>query len=331
MNRFVLIILSLLLTSMYSWAAPLNQDAIVSQSDNKEAVFATVGNTVITRLEFEEAYQQARRNKFYHGKPTENEQETFRRKIADDLIDRKLFLQEAKRRGLVADEAKINATLNTYQQRYASSKRWQQDGSKMLASLGNKLREDDLLQELGKQIMQGKQPDAQQLKTFYENNLDKFTEPATQRVSLVLLKVDPSSSKETWDKTLSEASELESRLIKGEKFSAIATEYSDDLTAAKGGDMGYLHKGMLGQAAESAVELLSIGEVSSPVRVLEGIAIFRLDDRKKANVRLLSEVHDRAVALWQREKSETVWQELKIHLRNSTEIQINTKTPQSRA
>lgn len=322
MNRLILLAFSLSLTSMTGWASPSTAETKIDGADQEENIFATVGDLVISRLEFEEVYQQAKRQKFYHGKPTEKDQEAFRRKTAEELIDRKLLLQEAMRRGIQPDEAKINAKLDQYQQRYANSKRWQKDGSKMLAALGGKLREDQLLQELGNQVRQNNQPDDTQLKDFYKNNLDKFTEPATQRVSLILLKVDPSSPKEVWEGAETEAAELQARIHKGEEFSALAVKHSADLTAQKGGDMGYLHKGMLGQAAETAVGKLSIGEISGPVRVLEGVAIFRLEDRKVPQLKPLSAVKTRAIALWQREKNEEAWQALKKHLRNTIEIKL---------
>ena len=322
MHRFVLKASVLLLTSMYCWSAPQKSEDRADMVGHEGAIFATVGDTVITRLEFEQIYQQATRQKFYHGKPSEKEQETFRRQTAEELIDRTLLLQEAGRRGIQPDEAKISATLDSYRKRYANSQRWQRDGSKMLAALEKKLREDQLLQEFKTRFIQPNQPSDAELREFYQNNLDKFTEPGTQRVSLILLKVDPSSPREAWENARTEAEKLIARINKGEKFSALANEYSADLTAQKGGDMGYLHKGMLGQAAEETIDQLSIGDISSPVRVLEGMAIFRLEDRKKSRIRSLADVRARATALWQREKNEADWQALKQRLRETTDIKI---------
>lgn len=326
-QRFVLMASVLLLSSMYCWSAPQKSEDIADAANQEDAVFATVGDTVITRLEFEQVYQRASRQKFYHGKPSEKEQETFRRKTAEELIDRTLLLQEARRRGIEPDEAKISTTLESYRKRYANSPRWQRDGSNMLAAVESKLREDLLLEGLKTQLMQHNQPSDAELKEFYQRNLDKFTEPATQRISVILLKVDPSSPREVWENARSEVQKLIARINKGEKFSVLAKEYSADHTAQKGGDMGYLHKGMLGQAAENAIDQLSVGEVSKPVRVLEGMAIFRLEDRKKPQIRSLADVKDRATALWQREKNEAGWQALKQQLRESTDIKIYTTEP----
>lgn len=323
MHRFVLKASVLLLTSMYCWSAPQKSEDRAEMVSKEGAVFATVGETVITRLEFEQVYRQATRQKFYHGKPSEKEQENFRRKTAEELIDRTLLLQEARRRGINPDEAKISAKLDSYRKQYANSQRWQRDGSNMLAALEKRLREDQLLQELKTRFIQRNQPSSEaELKQFYQNNLDKFTEPATQRVSVILLKVDPSSPREVWENARAEADKLIARINQGEKFSVLAKEYSADLTAQKGGDMGYLHKGMLGQAAEETIDKLSAGDTSSPVRVLEGMAIFRLEDRKKSRIRSLADVRSRATALWQREKNEAAWQALKQRLRETTDIKI---------
>jgi len=90
--------------------------------------------------------------------------------------------------------------------------------------------------------------------------------------------------------------------------------------------MGYLHDGMLSPAAQEVIDKLAIGEVSRPVRLLKGVAIFRVSDRKAARLRAFEDVKKRARELLIREQSDQAWASLKGQLRNSTPISVYSET-----
>jgi parvulin-like peptidyl-prolyl isomerase len=80
---------------------------------------------------------------------------------------------------------------------------------------------------------------------------------------------------------------------------------------------------MLSGAAQVEIDSLSIGATSDPVTVLEGIAIFRLVERKPPVLRPYAEVRDRAAGLWRRDMAEMKRQALLSELREIAVIQIN--------
>ena len=88
--------------------------------------------------------------------------------------------------------------------------------------------------------------------------------------------------------------------------------------------MGFLHSGRLSKGAEDAIAELSIGDVSGPVRVLEGIAIFQLTERKPAQLRAFPVVRQRAGELWARHRGEERWHELNTKLRSVSRIEVDT-------
>jgi hypothetical protein len=59
------------------------------------------------------------------------------------------------------------------------------------------------------------------------------------------------------------------------------------------------------------------------VRLLEGVAILRLDGRRPAHQRSFDEVKPRATELWQREQGETRWKQLIAELRRATPVRID--------
>ena len=80
---------------------------------------------------------------------------------------------------------------------------------------------------------------------------------------------------------------------------------------------------MLGAPAQKAVDEAVLGEVTDPVRLLEGVAIFRVDERPERRVRAFDEVRERASKLWQREQRDRAWNALIERLERQAEIHVN--------
>jgi len=74
--------------------------------------------------------------------------------------------------------------------------------------------------------------------------------------------------------------------------------------------MGFVHLGMLGENAEKVLAIMEPGEVSAPVVLLEGVSIFRLEERTPPALNVFDSVKERAQRLYQREKGEEAWKVL---------------------
>ena len=88
--------------------------------------------------------------------------------------------------------------------------------------------------------------------------------------------------------------------------------------------MGYLHEGTLSPSAELAIAELAIGEISEPVQVLEGMAIFQLTEQQPSRLRSFGDVKERAEELWLRDKGEEEWNLLVADLRSASDIDVDT-------
>jgi len=297
----------------------------IAQDGASQQLYAKVGDAVITLEEYNQSFQNTVRQKFYHSKPPEGELDEVRKSVADELITRQLLLQEATRRGLKADETAINRTLDQYDKQYASSARWKQQRDVLLKKLQKKLSDEDVLQQLQNQVRNIAPPTDVQLKQYYQENPQKFTEPMQQKLSLILLVVDPSSAKDVWDAAMKEGKLLVKDLHQGKDFASLARMHSGDVSSERGGDMGYIHREMLSEAAQIVVDELKPGEISDAVRVLQGIAILRLDDRRAEQLREYKDVAERARSLWLRDKGEAAWAFLKNKLRLDTPVTVYSK------
>ncbi len=290
----------------------------------KEAIFARVGDTVITRKNYDDAFLVAVRNTFYHPNPGADKLAALQRKVGEQLVNNALLLQEAKRRGLKPDETQVKKDVAAFDKRYAGNEKWRQNRARFLPELTADMEKKSLLEQVERQVRNVPEPSEKQLKAYYLSHPKLFTEPEQVRVSLILLKVDPSAPNSAREKATKEAEEIIKRLRKGADFAAEAKAHSGDSTAAQGGDMGYLHQGMLGRLAESAIAKLKPGEISPPVGLLEGVAIFRLEQRRPARLDSFAESRKRARDLWRREQSDLAWKGLIAKLRKQTPILMDT-------
>jgi parvulin-like peptidyl-prolyl isomerase len=87
--------------------------------------------------------------------------------------------------------------------------------------------------------------------------------------------------------------------------------------------MGYLHEGMLPDGTQEVLSKLKPGETTETLRLLEGIAVFRMVDRKPAQAHPFDEVKARAQELAQRDQSEAAWITFVADLKKKTPTQID--------
>ncbi|HEX6828350.1 MAG TPA: peptidylprolyl isomerase [Burkholderiales bacterium] len=285
--------------------------------------FATVNDTVITWGEYGGAVQAAARQKFYHGRPPEAEIARLQREVADNMVNRILLLEEAKRRGIQPDRDAVNREIAQYDQRYGASEQWKKSREQTLPGLTRRLEERDMLQRLEAQVRDIPAPDEASIKAFYDKNPNLFTEPGKLRASVILLKVDPSSGATAWKAANEEAQRIIAKILGGADFAELARLHSADSTASAGGDMGWMHRGTLPTPVQEALDKLKPGETAAePVQVLEGIAILRLDAVEAEKLRTFGEVRERAGALLQREQAEQAWKSFLAQLRQNAKVQI---------
>ena len=289
-----------------------------------DTVLARVDDIVITRQEFEREVYTAARQTYYHGRPPSGEEFIeFRKSVAENMIDRRLLLREAKRRKLEPDQSLIDAKIASYEERYGETERWQSEGAKMVAALQVRFEEDSLIDALEADTRAVDSPNEEALQQYYVENPQLFTEPARNRVSIILLGVPPSASPDMWREAREDAAGIRQRLDDGASFEELARIHSSDRTASAGGDMGFLHEGTLSAAAEKAIAELAIGETSEPVQVLEGMAIFRLMEQEPSRLRSFDDVKDRAEELWRRDKGEQNWKMLVARLRTESQVRVD--------
>ena len=77
---------------------------------------------------------------------------------------------------------------------------------------------------------------------------------------------------------------------KGADFAAIAKEFSEGPTKARGGDLGFFAKGRMVPDFEKAAFAMKIGEISKPVKTRFGWHIIKVEEKKDGRTRSFDEV-----------------------------------------
>jgi parvulin-like peptidyl-prolyl isomerase len=285
--------------------------------------FATIGDTVVPAADYQRALAVAMRKKYYHAKPPEAEYSKFQREVGDEVVNRVLLLAEARRRGIQPDAELIKSTVAGYDAQYKGSANWNANRDKMLAAVVPQLEKDSQLERLEKLVKRVPDPAEGMLRAYYDTHQELFVEPEQVKLSVILLKVDPTSTQAVWNSALAEGKALHKKLVAGADFAELAKLHSGDRSAARGGMMDYTHRGMLPEALHSVVDKLQAQQLSEPVQVLEGVAILRLEDRRTAQQRGFEQVRARAAELWQRDEAEERWKKLIKELRQGTTIRID--------
>jgi parvulin-like peptidyl-prolyl isomerase len=290
--------------------------ATADSSDQQQAVFVTVNGEPILQASYVTALRVAGRQRFYHGKPPEAELEAFRKEVAERLILEKVMHQEAIQRGLQPDPDWVETEYAKIEKRYSVSPEWAESGDALKEQLREGLVERNLIEQVDQAYHSVAVPTKEEVRAYYEANPDKFTSPERIRVSTILLTVEPWQPKEVWQDATAKAEDILAELKQGADFDSFAAE----TLPQKKQQLGYLHRGMLGDSAQAAIDELEPGQITGVVRLLEGVAIFRLDDRKAASLNPLDRVYERASGLLARQQSEAAYRQRMDVLRAGTEV-----------
>ena len=285
--------------------------------------FAVVNGETISANKFMDEFQKGIRETFFHGKVTNKELENFRKKVVKNLINEQLLLQQAKKTGLKPRPKKVEKKIEKETEQYRGQKNWEKGKAGIIASIRDKLEVEDLLDQLEEKTRKIKKPKVDAVKKYYKDNADKFTAPEKWNVSIIMLKVDPSSTSMVWQDTTELADELVQKIRNGENFEELARIHSGDESAIDGGNMGYVHTGMLSKPAQAVLNTMELGQVSEPVMLLQGVAIFRLNGVQGSRLNDFDLVKGRAQNLLYREMQDKAWDNLVVSLRKDSKIEVN--------
>lgn len=208
------------------------------------------------------------------------------------IINEEILLQKGKELGVEADaDAQVNQRLveimkqqnmKTLETLYAEMEKQGVNPQTLRDGWRRQIIKDLVLQrEVDGKTYWGWS--GKEIKDYYEKHKDKFTKPETVTLSEIFLSFAGREPNAVRDK----AKILVADLRKGADFAKTVIDNSDrqDVKDTKG-SVGTITIPELKQISEKFVPVVAatkVGGISEPVETVEGIEIFRVDDRKAAS------------------------------------------------
>ena len=115
--------------------------------------------------------------------------------------------------------------------------------------------------------------------------------------------------------------QIRERLENGAKFEELARQYSDDGSASKGGDLGWINPGDTVPEFERAMNELKPGEISQPVRSPFGLHLIQVLERRDQDVTQERQKLQARQAIRER-KAEEAFQDWVRQIRDSAYVEL---------
>lgn len=127
------------------------------------------------------------------------------------------------------------------------------------------------------------------LKQYYAQHIDEYRVPDRVKVAHILFKTTGKTPQEI-AKIDATAQDVLNQIKNGADFGAMAKQYSDDSTAANGGDLGWIVRNQTVKTFEDTAFALKPGQVSGLVKTEYGIHIIKCFDKQTAHLQTFDDV-----------------------------------------
>jgi len=169
------------------------------------------------------------------------------------------------------------------------------------------------------------------LRTYYDQNLNKFQRPEQVHARLITATVDRQAKTEEVAKAKLRIDTAYRELQAGKDFGSVAEQYSDDSYRVEGGDLGWVHRGRLEPDCEKVAFSLPVGKFSEPFRTSYGYSLIKVEGREPARQMAFAEVSPALKQELEQKKMlelRNAWVE---QLKKNAQIEILADTPDLRA
>jgi peptidyl-prolyl cis-trans isomerase C len=247
---------------------------------------ATVNGVKIGKTELESAIRSIEARN-HAPVPVEKRDEVYRG-VLDDLVSYTLLKQEAVQRHVVVADAEVEARLAELRKQFGNNVAFEKaltDQKMTVEKLRDNARTDLLVNKLLEQEVVAKvQVKPADVSAFYEKNPDKFKQPDAVRASHILIIVPPEADANAKAALKARAEEALKAARSGKDFAALAKQYSQDSSASRGGDLGFVPRGQTAPEFDKAAFSLQPGEISGLVQTQFGYHIIKVTDRRNGGV-----------------------------------------------
>lgn len=298
-----------------------------------DKVVASVNDEAITLSEIQEEGQPVIRkiHQEFVGDERTRQIARAQRQLIEELIERRLMIQVARREGVLPSAAEVQGAIDELKRtnNIADENQFRAllkaEGltlEQVRRSIGDRLAVGRIL---SRQVRATIIVSEDELLKYYESNPEKYQRKPEADIRLILVAVRPGRNDA---QARERAAEALAKIREGVDFAEVARQYSDSPTRDRGGQLGVVHKGDLAPEIEQQAFGLPPGGVSPTVRTGAGWNIIKVERARVEGLAPYAEVRDAIREEIFGQKFEAKRKDWVASLRARASIQIMVENPE---
>jgi parvulin-like peptidyl-prolyl isomerase len=300
---------------------------LVTHAKVFDKVAAKINSEIIT-LSVVEEKTELLRNKYERSSSVSISQQELLSEALNMIIEEKLQAQEGEKRGMVVDEASIDAALKNI-----SDKNGLEEGQleemleregKTLSSFRNHIRDQIMVSKVSRFEMSNRvKVSDKEINNYYSSHQKEFWKDSQIRARHILFIVEPGASEKNRREKLDQAKKTLNKIREGGDFINIAREYSEDVSANNGGDLGFITRGKMVAEFEEAAFSIKERQVSDIVKTEYGYHIIKVEEILAGKTLTLEESEDRIAKILSAQKYKQGYKDWMSELKKSAFIEVS--------
>ena len=272
--KFKLLIIFFLLFNTVAFSKILDQAIVIIEND------------VITQTEYQKKLRFILNQYQLTGSQPPQDMEAFYKQVLDNMIQKRLQIQFARKAGLEIKEWMIDKSMENMAKRANLSlidfrEKIIESGVDYSVYREN-LKEDLITREIQRRVISQRiKISEKEIDEFIEHQSHVFKENNEYKISLVLVSVKETPSINEKNAAKSKIKMVKEKFLSGENFASLARMYSDSGNALDGGDLGWRKISEVPEIFLSSLENMDKGEISEIIETLNGFYVFFLEDKKE--------------------------------------------------
>ncbi|MHC4387950.1 MAG: peptidylprolyl isomerase [Planctomycetota bacterium] len=254
----------------------------------------------------------------FRDKPSEEQEAQLLEWSRDNVIERVLINQEAKKHWGQIPNEEIERMLTELKEQCPDEKEFYrrfeaEDDDEVRRQIEVQIRVERMLQEVCKELPE---PADDAVLEYYNENREQFRTVEQIRVAHIVKHIDGKTGEGDAHGVMTK---VQDDLRGGAVFEMLVAKYSD--CPENGGDLGYIVRGQMVEEFEDLVFNLGVGEISDVFRTRFGFHIAKVYDRRPTVLRGLEEVRDEISNGLKKQMQEKAIDEFVDKLRGSAKVE----------
>jgi len=258
---------------------------ILSEEKYKELdkVVAIVEKEVITEIELKSAIKQVLNSMENQGKTAGQYKELLKANVLNQLIEKSLVEQYAIQYGITVEQKKIDTFIENISKKNNMTieelqKNIERDGIRFSTFIDN-IRYELILKKIkNKEISTKINVSDFEIESQLRKNA--VLNPDIFNISHILIQNSNDASTSEIEANYEKSMEVYNMLLSEKSFEDVAKEYSDDLTAQSGGNIGWKKEKELPQLFIDEINKIGVGEITKPFKSPNGFHILKINEKK---------------------------------------------------